>query len=175
MMEDLSEAVKVAEAGLLHLKRTRLLKEIALAQSGQNEPASTANVARTYNKEDEDAAEPEASRPDQPLQSSSSKGLVQEHRDRAGHEGGLPTDWREGDCCRFKHTDGRWYTGNIVTLEGLPHVSDRQDDHLAGQTRHHCRAIVSFAHPRVESMQVRQGPGMFCWALELLGDNQVVG
>ncbi|XP_028768602.1 zinc finger CCCH domain-containing protein 22-like [Neltuma alba] len=83
--EELVQAIKDAEEGLLHLKRTRLLHEAdsvlyrsnLSAQAEKVEPLDPADV------------EPEP--------------LEEQH-------------YSVGSKCRFRHTNGRWYIGQVVQL-----------------------------------------------------------
>ncbi|XP_073008341.1 zinc finger CCCH domain-containing protein 18 [Typha latifolia] len=84
--EELLSAIKDTEEGLLHLKRSRLLKKMDAIFPGQ-ESASSVQAQLSDPRE----FEPE------PLQ---------------------PKEHSIGSKCRFRHTDGRWYNGQIVGFEG---------------------------------------------------------
>ncbi|PKA49402.1 Zinc finger CCCH domain-containing protein 18 [Apostasia shenzhenica] len=103
--EELQLAIKDAEEGLLHLKRSRLLKEadsIFLSQ----EPES---LIEDIKVEPLDAKQGSP----EPLE---------------------PETYLVGSKCRFRHTDGRWYNGQIVALESAN------------------AARISFLTPTAESM-----------------------
>ncbi|XP_020587970.1 zinc finger CCCH domain-containing protein 18 [Phalaenopsis equestris] len=105
VLEELQMAIKDAEEGLLHLKRSRLLKE-ADAIFGQE----------FESLEEEDVKV-------EPLDS--------KHSFLEPSESGT---YSIGSKCRFRHSDGRWYNGHIVALDG-------------GNT-----ARISFLNPTSESM-----------------------
>lgn len=88
--EELLLAIKDAEEGLLHLKRTRLLKEADAIFSSQGPELSVQDVK--VEPLDPSQIEPE------PLESEK---------------------YSIGTKCRFRHTDGRWYNGHIVGFEGV--------------------------------------------------------
>ncbi|XP_010914043.1 zinc finger CCCH domain-containing protein 18 [Elaeis guineensis] len=87
--EELLLAIKDAEEGLLHLKRTRLLKEADAIFSSQGPESIVQDVK--VEPLDPRQIEPE------PLESEK---------------------YSIGTKCRFRHTDGRWYNGHIVGFEG---------------------------------------------------------
>ncbi|XXG58537.1 hypothetical protein AAC387_Pa04g0828 [Persea americana] len=100
--EELILAIRAAEEGLLHLKRSRLLQEIdsmngreSIFEDVEVEPLGPTKVEA------------------EPLDMKS---------------------YSIGSKCRFRHTDGRWYNGHIVGLEGAS------------------SARVSFLTPTSESM-----------------------
>lgn len=90
-------AIKDAEEGLLHLKRSRLLKEAdaILLKQESNSLFEDAKVEPL----DPTQVEPE------PLESEDS-----------------PQDCSIGSKCRFRHTDGRWYNGHVIGFEGTSSV-----------------------------------------------------
>lgn len=87
--EELLQAIRDAEEGLLHLKRSRLLKE-ADAMLLKQEPESIFEDVKV---------EPLDTRQVEP------ESLESE-------------DYYVGSKCRFRHTDGHWYNGRIVGLQG---------------------------------------------------------
>ncbi|KAL6633395.1 hypothetical protein ACP70R_026066 [Stipagrostis hirtigluma subsp. patula] len=87
--EELLAAIKEAEEGLLHLKRSRLVKQIDEIFPNQESTSQSPEVA--VEPLDPDDVEPE------PLESH---------------------DFLVGSKCRFRHKDGRWYNGCIIGLEG---------------------------------------------------------
>lgn len=106
--EELSGAIKEAEEGLLHLKRARLLQEADIVLHGLSHAA----------------------------------GVKAEHQDPLANELELEKSEEEnkdldGSRCRFRHTDGRWYNGRVIGVEG----SDS--------------AKITFLSPTSESMMVR--------------------
>lgn len=88
MHEELLQAIKEAEEGLLHLKRARLLREADSVLRGCD-----SNVAEDVKVESLDPTDVQP----EPLE------------DRS---------FIVGSKCRFRHTDGRWYDGEIVGLNG---------------------------------------------------------
>ncbi|KAG1326471.1 Zinc finger CCCH domain-containing protein 18 [Cocos nucifera] len=88
--EELLLVIKDAEEGLLHLKRTRLLKEAGAIFSSQGRESIDQDVK----------VEPLDPRQIQPEPLESEKYSI-------------------GEKCRFRHTDGRWYNGRIVGFEGM--------------------------------------------------------
>ncbi|XP_059641939.1 zinc finger CCCH domain-containing protein 18 [Cornus florida] len=110
--EELAQSIKDAEEGLLHLKRARLLRDV-----------DTALQASRYTYEDV-KVEPEDVKVE-PIDSQAFKYTSEEVK----AEPIDPTDveaesledqsYSIGSKCRFRHTDGRWYNGLIVGLEGL--------------------------------------------------------
>lgn len=100
-------AIKDTEEGLLHLKQSRLLKEMDTIFTDHESAAADENVKAE--PLDPSQVEPE------PLELE---------------------EFSVGSKCRFRHTDGRWYNGRVVGLEG----SDT--------------ARVSFLTPTSESMLV---------------------
>ncbi|KAH0466076.1 hypothetical protein IEQ34_006179 [Dendrobium chrysotoxum] len=88
VLEELQMAIKDAEDGLLHLKRSRLLKE-ADTIFGQD-----------FKSLEEDVKV-------EPLDSKHS--LLETYESET---------YSTGSRCRFRHSDGRWYNGRIVGLDG---------------------------------------------------------
>lgn len=86
--EELVQAIKDAEEGLLHLKRSRLLREADSVLRGRD-----SNATEDVKVEPLDPTDVEA----EPLEDQS---------------------FIVGSKCRFRHTDGRWYDGEIVGLDG---------------------------------------------------------
>ncbi|OMO61560.1 hypothetical protein CCACVL1_23432 [Corchorus capsularis] len=89
--EELVEAIKEAEEGLLNLKRARLLREADTALNVSNQVAVEEVKAEPLDPSDVEV---------EPLEE-------QEER-----------SYRVGSKCRFRHSNGRWYDGQIVTLNG---------------------------------------------------------
>lgn len=87
--EELLAAIKDAEEGLLHLKRSRLVKQIDEIFPNQESTSQAPEVA--VEPLDPDDVEPE------PLE---------------------PQEFSIGSKCRFRHKDGRWYNGCVIGLEG---------------------------------------------------------
>ncbi|KAG0482424.1 hypothetical protein HPP92_010508 [Vanilla planifolia] len=87
--EELQFAIKDAEEGLLHLKRSRLLKEADSIFVGQ-EPGI---IMEDVNAE------------------------LLDHKNSL-RESTATEIYSVGSKCRFRHTDGHWYNGYIVALEG---------------------------------------------------------
>lgn len=87
--EELLAAIKDAEEGLLHLKRSRLVKQIDETFPNQGSASQAIEVA--VEPIDPDDVEPE------PL---------------------APQEFPVGSKCRFRHNDGRWYNGCVIGLEG---------------------------------------------------------
>lgn len=93
--EELVQGIKDAEEGIFHLKRARLLREVdsALHGSGHTyedvkpEPLGSTLHVSVYTDKD---VKPEP---------------LEEH------------NYSVGSKCRFRHTDGRWYNGQIVGLD----------------------------------------------------------
>lgn len=104
--EEIVQAIKDAEEGLLHLKRARLLREADLVLDGSAHADEDVKV-ETLDPTD---VEPE------PLEEPS---------------------YTVGSKCRFCHTDGRWYNGQVIGLDGSN------------------SAKISFLTPTSENMLVR--------------------
>lgn len=88
VLEELQVAIKDAEDGLLHLKRSRLLKE----------------ADAIFNQELESLEE------DVKVESLDSKQSLLETSES--------DIYSAGSKCKFRHSDGRWYNGHIVALDG---------------------------------------------------------
>lgn len=108
--EEIVQAIKDAEEGLLHLKRARLLREADLVLDGSAHADEDVKV-ETLDPTD---VEPE------PLEEPS---------------------YTVGSKCRFRHTDGRWYNGQVIGLDGSN------------------SAKISFLTPTSENMLVRTSTG----------------
>ncbi|XP_048444497.1 LOW QUALITY PROTEIN: zinc finger CCCH domain-containing protein 22 [Pyrus x bretschneideri] len=87
--EEIVQAIKDAEEGLLNLKRARLLREADLVLDG------LAHVDEGVKVETIDLTETDVE--PEPLEDPS---------------------YPVGSKCRFRHTDGRWYNGQVIGLEG---------------------------------------------------------
>ncbi|ONI32970.1 hypothetical protein PRUPE_1G396900 [Prunus persica] len=85
--EEIVQAIKDAEEGLLHLKRARLLREADLVLDG------SAHADEDVKMETLDPTDVEP----EPLEEPS---------------------YTVGSKCRFCHTDGRWYNGQVIGLDG---------------------------------------------------------
>lgn len=119
--EELVQAIKDAEEGLLHLKRARLLREADSVLRGCD-----SNAAEDVKVEPLDPTDVEP----EPLEDQS---------------------FIVGSKCRFRHTDGRWYDGEIVGLDGSN------------------SAKISFLTPTTENMLVSSpGPYISAFAKLLL-------
>lgn len=99
--------IRDAEQGLLHLKRFRLLKEADVIFTRQ----AAVSVIEDVKVEALDSAQVKP----EPLESEC---------------------YSIGSKCRFRHKDGRWYNGNIISFEG------------------DSSARISFLNPTSESMLV---------------------
>nr|BAK04254.1 predicted protein [Hordeum vulgare subsp. vulgare] len=86
---ELLSAIKDAEEGLLHLKRSRLVTQID--EIFPNQESASVSAEAAIEPSDPDDVEPE------PLE---------------------PQEFSVGSKCRFRHNDGRWYNGCILGLEG---------------------------------------------------------
>ncbi|EMS53526.1 Zinc finger CCCH domain-containing protein 18 [Triticum urartu] len=86
---ELLSAIKDAEEGLLHLKRSRLVKQID--EIFPNQESASLSTEAAIEPLDPNDVEPE------PLE---------------------PQEFSVGSKCRFRHNDGRWYNGCILGLEG---------------------------------------------------------
>ncbi|GJM87218.1 hypothetical protein PR202_ga03152 [Eleusine coracana subsp. coracana] len=86
--EELLAAIKDAEEGLLHLKRSRLMKQLDDIFPNQEAAPQSPEVA--VEPIDPNDVEPEQLE---------------------------PQDFSVGSKCRFRHKDGRWYNGCIVGFE----------------------------------------------------------
>ncbi|MBA0866990.1 hypothetical protein Goshw_026274 [Gossypium schwendimanii] len=87
--EELVEVIKETEEGLLNLKRARLLREADSALNVSNQAAVEEVKAEALDPDDVEV---------EPLK-----------EDRS---------YQVGSNCRFRHSDGRWYDGQVVTLNG---------------------------------------------------------
>ncbi|KAB2027869.1 hypothetical protein ES319_D05G062400v1 [Gossypium barbadense] len=87
--EELVEVIKETEEGLLNLKRARLLREPDSALNVSNQAAVEEVKAEALDPDDVEV---------EPLK---------EHR-----------SYQVGSKCRFRYSDGRWYDGQVVTLNG---------------------------------------------------------
>ncbi|ERN07087.1 hypothetical protein AMTRI_Chr12g240010 [Amborella trichopoda] len=88
--EELIAAIKAAEEGLFHLKRSRLLLEANHLISGAGSDSNYQEV------------EPE------PLEPSKVEAEPLEEK-----------GFSVGARCRFRHTNGRWYDGHVIGIEGV--------------------------------------------------------
>ncbi|KAH1067253.1 hypothetical protein J1N35_032240 [Gossypium stocksii] len=87
--EELVEVIKETEEGLLNLKRARLLREADSALNVSNQAAVEEVKAEALDPDDVEV-EP----------------FVEDR------------SYQVGSKCRFRYSDGRWYDGQIVTLNG---------------------------------------------------------
>ena len=125
VQEELVSAIKDAEEGLFQLKRSRLLREADSAlQSSLGSPKDS---------------EPEPIHPTDPQ---SPKVAIDDVKAEPSDHTNVEAEPLEepsyyiGSKCRFRHSDGRWYNGQIVQLVGS------------------CSARVSFLTPTSEKMVV---------------------
>nr|XP_043629543.1 zinc finger CCCH domain-containing protein 22 [Erigeron canadensis] len=102
---ELLQSIKDAEEGLFVLKRARLLKEVDILQmknDGGNrenqDPIDSKDVKVEPLKEAED--------------------VNQDILDSKQTEVETLKEYSVGSKCRFRHSDGRWYDGLIVSMEG---------------------------------------------------------
>lgn len=102
LQEEVIQAIKDAEEGLLHLKRARLLREVDSALAPSHHASKDAKA--------------ETLDPTQPLEEPS---------------------YSVGSKCRFRHSDGRWYNGQVIGLDASNN------------------AKISFLTPTSENMLVR--------------------
>lgn len=120
VQEELIQSIKEVEEGLLHLKRARLLREVDTAIQGSKIFFKGAEVE-----------------PLDPKDVESHPPLDQNYSDVEAEPHALvDQNYSVGSKCRFRSTDGRWYNGLIVQLEGSH------------------SALVSFLTPTSESMLV---------------------
>ncbi|KAI3690120.1 hypothetical protein L2E82_48095 [Cichorium intybus] len=103
--EELLQAIKDAEEGLFVLKRARLLQEVDFLQmkkdgdKGVNQdPLDSKDIKVEPMKETNDVS--------------------QDSLDSKEAEVEPMKEYSVGSKCRFRHSDGRWYDGLIVALEG---------------------------------------------------------
>ncbi|KAA3489852.1 zinc finger CCCH domain-containing protein 22 [Gossypium australe] len=87
--EELVEVIKETEEGLLNLKRARLLREADSVLNVSNQAAVEEVKAEALDPDDVEV---------EPLE-----------EDRS---------YQVGSKCRFRYSDGRWYDGQVVTLNG---------------------------------------------------------
>lgn len=120
VQEELIQSIKEVEEGLLHLKRARLLREVDNAIQGSKIFSKDAKVE-----------------PLDPKVVAVHPFLDQNYSDVEAEPHALvDPNHSVGSKCRFRSTDGRWYNGLIVQLEGSN------------------SALVSFLTPTSESMLV---------------------
>nr|GMD04671.1 zinc finger CCCH domain-containing protein 18 [Ipomoea batatas] len=118
VQEELIQSIKEVEEGLLHLKRARLLREVDNAIQGSKIFSKDAKVE-----------------PLDPKVVAVHPFLDQNYSDVEAEPHALvDPNHSVGSKCRFRSTDGRWYNGLIVQLEGSN------------------SALVSFLTPTSESM-----------------------
>ncbi|KAK8513505.1 hypothetical protein V6N12_052689 [Hibiscus sabdariffa] len=89
--DELVEVIKETEEGLLNLKRARLLREADSALNVSNQSAVEEVKEEPIDPDDIEA---------EPLE-----------EERSYH-------YRVGSKCRFRYSDGRWYDGQVVALNG---------------------------------------------------------
>ncbi|KAK8513494.1 hypothetical protein V6N13_002231 [Hibiscus sabdariffa] len=89
--DELVEVIKETEEGLLNLKRARLLREADSALNVSNQSAVEEVKEEPLEPDDIEA---------EPLE-----------EERSYH-------YRVGSKCRFRYSDGRWYDGQVVALNG---------------------------------------------------------
>ncbi|GMI81529.1 hypothetical protein like AT2G24830 [Hibiscus trionum] len=88
--DELVDVIKETEEGLLNLKRARLLREADSALNVSNQSAVDEVKAEPLDPDDIEA---------EPLEEERS--------------------YRVGSKCRFRYSDGRWYDGQVVALNGF--------------------------------------------------------
>lgn len=122
IQQELVSSIRDAEEGLLYLKRARLLSEIdSSVQSVSShvdakvEPIYLAEVEGSKLSHEDIEAEPLDATDE--VETSEKPGFF------------------VGSKCRFRHTDGHWYHGEVLELDGSS-------------------ARVSFLHPTSENMMV---------------------
>ncbi|KAK4760139.1 hypothetical protein SAY87_023270 [Trapa incisa] len=87
--EELVVAIRDSEEGLLHLKQARLLREVD----------SVIQISEFTGEDEAKIEPPDSSRTDaEPFEEQPAYGV--------------------GSKCRFRHSDGRWYNGQIIGLDG---------------------------------------------------------
>ncbi|XP_057539500.1 zinc finger CCCH domain-containing protein 22 [Amaranthus tricolor] len=122
IQQELVSSIRDAEEGLLHLKRARLLSEIDSAVQSVSSHVD-AKVEPIY------LAEVEGSK-------LSHEDIEVEHLDATDEvETSEKPGFLVGSKCRFRHTDGHWYHGEVLELDGS-------------------FARVSFLHPTSEKMMI---------------------
>ncbi|KAK8475093.1 hypothetical protein V6N13_145055 [Hibiscus sabdariffa] len=89
--DELVEVIKETEEGLLNLKRARLLREADSALNVSNQSAVEEVKEEPLDPDDIEA---------EPLE-----------EERSYH-------YRVGSKCRFRYSDGRWYDGQVVAING---------------------------------------------------------
>lgn len=114
--EELVQVIKDAEEGLLHLKRVRLLREADSALRGCD-----SNAAEDVKVEPIDPTDVEP----EPLEDQS---------------------FIVGSKCRFRYTDGRWYVGEIVELDGeksarISFLTPTTENMLVSRLNSNCRLL----------------------------------
>ncbi|XP_031480290.1 zinc finger CCCH domain-containing protein 22 [Nymphaea colorata] len=85
--EELVQAIKDSEDGLLELKRARLLQKVDLLARGASEDSVKEDVKPEDLEQNSTESEP------------------------------LEEGFRAGSKCRFRHRDGRWYDGRVLGIE----------------------------------------------------------
>ncbi|KAL2897561.1 Zinc finger CCCH domain-containing protein 18 [Bienertia sinuspersici] len=107
VQEELISSIKDVEEGIFHLKRTRLLREVDSAM--QHSVCSQKDAEFDHN----DSAELDGSKlpfEDVEVEPLDPTDVEVETLEEASYV--------VGSKCRFRHTDGRWYNGQIVELDG---------------------------------------------------------
>ncbi|XP_021758004.1 zinc finger CCCH domain-containing protein 22-like [Chenopodium quinoa] len=107
VQDELVSAIKDAEEGLFHLKRARLLREVDFATQGYECSNKDAEVEHIKPAELDTSKLPSEDVEAEPLHSSNVEVETLEE-----------PSYFVGSKCRFRHTDGRWYNGQIVELDG---------------------------------------------------------
>ena len=156
MLDELQQAVKIAEHGLLNLKRSRLLRQIGIMEGADANPPSPplpdSMPAHHHLQLPEDhiripdlTSHPTRNSDAAPEQTAQSESKRTRTSSSDGAEVG---DWPIDSKCRFRHRDGRWYTG-VVMAKG----SDREED-PDWSGAHSGEVLLQFAHPTREAMKV---------------------
>ncbi|KAJ9536980.1 hypothetical protein OSB04_029713 [Centaurea solstitialis] len=105
---ELVQAIKDAEEGLFVLKRARLLQEVDVSLQMAKDAANAKGVNQDYVASKDVEAEPLEEAEDVNRDLFDSKEAEVEPK----------KGYSVGSKCRFRHSDGRWYDGLIVAMEG---------------------------------------------------------
>ncbi|KVH91669.1 G-patch domain-containing protein, partial [Cynara cardunculus var. scolymus] len=103
---ELLQAIKDAEEGLFVLKRARLLQEVDFSLQMAKDGAKGVNQDSLASKDVEV----------EPLEEA--EDVNQDLLDSKDAEVEPLKEYSVGSKCRFRHSDGRWYDGLIVAMEG---------------------------------------------------------
>lgn len=103
---ELLQAIKDAEEGLFVLKRARLLQEVDFSLQMAKDGAKGVNQDSLASKDVEV----------EPLEEA--EDVNQDLLDSKEAEAEPLKEYSVGSKCRFRHSDGRWYDGLVVAMEG---------------------------------------------------------